>query len=246
MKLTSSLDENPDKSAIKILGSETVTSDTYYPVFDLLKPTLKPFDNAPILTLRKSFGFTVNDYYQLIEKYEPALETVENIYDAKLIAPLNTDIRFDLDTNNLPSDYMIYLCFNGDYRQISSQHPVFLTADSTEIDFQIYITNFEHVSSDNDLVQSDNKVYNYPNPFNPKTTIYFYNDTDNCFTKLNIYNLKGQFVKTLFSGRLKNGKHQIIWDGTNQNGNKVSSGVYLYKLKRENKKTIIKKMLLLK
>ncbi len=246
LKLTSSLAENPDKSAIKILGSETVSNNTYYPVFDLLKPTLKPFDNAPILTLRKSFGFTVNDYYQLIEKYEPALETVENIYDAKLIAPLNTDIRFDLDTNNLPSDYMIYLCFNGDYRQISSQHPVFLTADSTKINFQIYITNFEHVSSDNDLVQSDNKVYNYPNPFNPKTTIYFYNDTDNCFTKLSIYNLKGQFVKTLYSGQLKKGKQQVTWDGTNQNGKKVSSGVYFYWLKQGNKKTIIKKMLLLK
>ena len=45
LKLTSSLDENPDKSAIKILGSETVTSDTYYPVFDLLKPTLKPLSH---------------------------------------------------------------------------------------------------------------------------------------------------------------------------------------------------------
>ena len=86
---------------------------------------------------------------------------------------------------------------------------------------------------------------NFPNPFNPETTILFSipNDSE---IELNIYNIKGQKVKTLVDETLESGNHTVIWNGRDSNGNRVSSGIYLYKLKVNGKTEVVKKCLLLK
>ncbi len=70
---------------------------------------------------------------------------------------------------------------------------------------------------------------NYPNPFNPSTKISF-NLSQKGMTSLTVYDLIGRKVKTLVAGDLEGGAHDIIWDGTNQAGMNVASGIYLYKL----------------
>ncbi|RLC46013.1 MAG: hypothetical protein DRH57_06895 [Candidatus Cloacimonadota bacterium] len=62
---------------------------------------------------------------------------------------------------------------------------------------------------------------------------------------LKIYNIKGQLVRILIEEKLDAGKHSIIWNGQNDNGKEISSGIYFYQLKsgKENK---INKMLLLR
>ncbi len=85
---------------------------------------------------------------------------------------------------------------------------------------------------------------NYPNPFNPSTSISFtLPATDR--VELVVTNVLGQKVKTLFSGVATPGAHQVQWDGTNQQGKMVSSGVYLYTLKTS-KGQLTKKMLFLR
>ena len=70
----------------------------------------------------------------------------------------------------------------------------------------------------------------YPNPFNPQTTIgYTLPNAD--FTKLVIYNMAGQKIRTLISEQKSAGSHSILWDGRDDNGNQVSSGIYIYHLK---------------
>ena len=71
---------------------------------------------------------------------------------------------------------------------------------------------------------------NYPNPFNPSTTISFDVAQTSFFVTLDIYNIKGQKVKTLISDRLTVGQHSVLWDGKDENNNPVSSGIYFYKL----------------
>jgi len=85
---------------------------------------------------------------------------------------------------------------------------------------------------------------NYPNPFNPQTSIHFTiaNDTT---VKLNVYNIKGQLVTTLLNKRLLKGEHTTVWNGKDQLGNAVSSGVYFYKMDTESYSSL-KKMVLLK
>jgi len=78
---------------------------------------------------------------------------------------------------------------------------------------------------------------NYPNPFNPFTTIPFCINSSQLSvnrlipTTLIIYNILGQRVKTLVDEEMQSGPHQVIWDGKNENGNEVSSGIYFYQLK---------------
>jgi len=85
---------------------------------------------------------------------------------------------------------------------------------------------------------------NYPNPFNPETKISFQLAEKSDIT-LSIYNTKGQKVKTLLKGKYESGLQTIIWNGTDDEENKVSSGVYLYKLQTNNE-TLTHKMLLMK
>ena len=90
---------------------------------------------------------------------------------------------------------------------------------------------------------SDPQLNNYPNPFNPSTTISFNLSTEiNENAVISIFNLKGQIIKTY---SISNGQTSITWNGTDDSGKNVSSGVYLYKLDTDNN-TYSKKMILLK
>ncbi len=85
---------------------------------------------------------------------------------------------------------------------------------------------------------------NFPNPFNPSTTISFSLPSDMA-CKLEIYNIRGQKVHTLLKENMMAGKHSIVWDGVDDNGRSVSSGVYFYRLVTPNRSQT-SKMLLMK
>jgi hypothetical protein len=85
---------------------------------------------------------------------------------------------------------------------------------------------------------------NYPNPFNPVTTIEFILPGAGNIT-LKVYNISGQHITTLAEGFHESGPHAEIWDGTDETGEAVSSGVYLYRLDTP-AGAIMKKMVLLR
>jgi photosystem II stability/assembly factor-like uncharacterized protein len=74
---------------------------------------------------------------------------------------------------------------------------------------------------------------NYPNPFNPVTTIT-YNLTRNSIVVLSIYNTLGQKIRTLVNTYQPTGDYQVVWDGRDNHGQPVPSGVYIYRLQVEN------------
>ena len=86
--------------------------------------------------------------------------------------------------------------------------------------------------------------HNYPNPFNAKTTISF-DLYSYGWTEVKIYNLLGQKVRTLVSGILDAGGHNIPWDGTDDGRRKLSSGIYFYRIAAQGQ-TAGDKMLYLK
>jgi FlgD Ig-like domain len=86
---------------------------------------------------------------------------------------------------------------------------------------------------------------NYPNPFNPSTTISFSLSQTSSVVNLVIYNLKGQKVNTLANEILDAGTHQVVWNGKDDNGKHVASGIYFYKMKSGNFEET-KKMILMK
>lgn len=84
---------------------------------------------------------------------------------------------------------------------------------------------------------------NYPNPFNPETVIAF-NLPQAGTARLDIYNILGQHVRTLINGWNPVGRHTVVWDGSDDAGRQVPSGVYLYRLQTGHESTARKMILL--
>ena len=86
-----------------------------------------------------------------------------------------------------------------------------------------------------------------PNPFNPKTkeaTEISFNLKEQAYVEINIYNIKGELVKTIYNGF--NTADEAVWDGKDENGNLQATGIYLYELKVNNKMYSTKKIILIK
>jgi hypothetical protein len=98
---------------------------------------------------------------------------------------------------------------------------------------------------DEDLIPDVYALHqNYPNPFNPVTNIR-YDLPEDAHVMIRIFDIQGRMVKTLVSGQEKAGRKSIIWDATNQIGEQVAAGMYLYLIQAgEFKQT--RKMVLLK
>jgi len=77
--------------------------------------------------------------------------------------------------------------------------------------------------------QSYKLQQNYPNPFNPETAIS-YQLPEACHVTLKIFNLLGQQIKTLVDHDAPAGSHTIRWDGKDENGHNLASGIYIYRL----------------
>jgi hypothetical protein len=100
--------------------------------------------------------------------------------------------------------------------------------------------NPEHESAPKEFALAQN----YPNPFNPTTKIR-YEIPLRSFVTIKIYNLLGQEVKTLVRAVKGVGRYEVEWDGRNNNGQEVASGMYLYRLE-SNRINRTKKLLLIK
>ncbi|MDO9577753.1 MAG: T9SS type A sorting domain-containing protein [Candidatus Cloacimonadales bacterium] len=113
-------------------------------------------------------------------------------------------------------------------------------SELVEIDFE-----YMGLGAGNQLAPAITFLNNYPNPFNPTTKISFSTTENVENAEIVIYNLKGQKVKQLFSDQLSAGHHTVIWNGTDDTGKSVASGVYFYKMKA-GKFVATKKMILMK
>ena len=92
--------------------------------------------------------------------------------------------------------------------------------------------NIGHVGTDEDVNTRPTDFalsQNYPNPFNPETNIEFSLPTEQNVSVV-VFNLLGQHVKTLVDGSFAAGTHSVIWNGTNDAGANVPSGIYFYKM----------------
>ena len=85
---------------------------------------------------------------------------------------------------------------------------------------------------------------NYPNPFNPSTVIH-YTVPIASVVEVTVYNIFGQEVKTIINEFKIAGSYRVTWDGRNNFGNNVSSGIYIYKLQSVNQLRM-KKMILVR
>ncbi|MCB5233643.1 MAG: carboxypeptidase regulatory-like domain-containing protein [Candidatus Cloacimonetes bacterium] len=85
--------------------------------------------------------------------------------------------------------------------------------------------------------------HNYPNPFNPETTIN-YSIKEQAKVSLQVFNLKGQLVRTLVNETKPSGNYSVVFNAVDRNGNKLSSGLYFYRLQTNNHSQTRKMMLM--
>jgi hypothetical protein len=100
---------------------------------------------------------------------------------------------------------------------------------SGNVDFTLSVTTATSVGHSNDLPINYSLDQNYPNPFNPSTTISFDIPVSSSVT-LRVFNVIGQEVRTLVQGTLSQGRHEIVWNGLDDAGRALASGIYFYSL----------------
>ncbi len=108
--------------------------------------------------------------------------------------------------------------------------------DITEIQ-KITFSNFVNINEVDKLATVFNNLKlfpNYPNPFSEQTTIK-YKTLEKGTVNIHVYDNKGVFVSSVFSGYQPKGTHEIIWDGTNTNKQKVPTGLYFFQVVLNNK-----------
>ncbi|MCF7920511.1 MAG: T9SS type A sorting domain-containing protein [Candidatus Cloacimonetes bacterium] len=112
----------------------------------------------------------------------------------------------------------------------------------------IYFPPKQQVNSEEILISKDMLLTNYPNPFNPETTIS-YILPEKAPVEISVYNIKGQRVRELSiaGGRRKtgDGRRSVVWDGKDETGNQVGSGIYLVRLRVEDK-VMVRKVMMMK
>ena len=115
----------------------------------------------------------------------------------------------------------------------------------TAYSYQVYNTGVPTSIVRGSVINLNFKLkQNYPNPFNPSTTIsYSLNKAGN--VNIDIFNISGKLINRLFSGYKGFGNHQVIWNGTDSNGDQIASGTYFYQINFNGNK-LTKKMMLLK
>jgi len=101
---------------------------------------------------------------------------------------------------------------------------------------QWWDTTYEPTSIEEDVnvATTFNLEQNYPNPFNPTTTIS-YNISKDSNVKLTVYDIMGKEVRSLVNTNKNVGKYNVVWNGKNNSGVNVPTGIYFYKLQSNNK-----------
>jgi len=144
---------------------------------------------------------------------------------------------YGLSTEEL-HDQTIYIENGWDFEEIWSINPNINWGYPHLIESEVGVAN------NNIEVIKDIYTFNFPNPFNPTTTIY-YSISTNTNVDVTIFNIKGQKLRTLVSEFKNKGAYSIIWNGKDESNDDVASGVFIYRISTEGN-SVINKLLLLK
>jgi PKD repeat protein len=140
------------------------------------------------------------------------------------------------DIDKLPSDYSLSLI--DQTRQLAieltdGQATLVVPSQGEVKQLRLLVGTSEYIANQEEELRISAMQYalhqNYPNPFNPETVIS-YQLLKNCYVKLDIYNPLGQRIRSLVNREQEAGHHGVTWDGANDSGEQVSSGIYFYRI----------------
>ncbi|MBW6516307.1 MAG: VCBS repeat-containing protein [Candidatus Cloacimonetes bacterium] len=164
------------------------------------------------------------DYFRYLTGYKVYRNGIELV---EITEPQET---FYIDT--LPNYGVFHYYITALYGEYESLQSNIQTVIFTSVDDEVTNAPKTHLKQ------------NYPNPFNPETQIDFSLAND-CFVRIELFNVKGQHIVTLMAEELRAGEYSINWNGKDSKEREVPAGIYFYRL-RTQEEDLIRKMILLK
>jgi hypothetical protein len=159
------------------------------------------------------------------------------VFDLRTLGTKGTAVLTLTPSGTLPAGFSVHVLDLRDENALpaaSGSFQVTLDAPNSPHYYKVIMGTDAYAAKESNGIPLQPVSYaleqNYPNPFNPATTIR-YSLAKKSEVVLELYNTLGQRVRTLFSGAQSTGDYAITWDGTNDNGGHVASGVYFYRLR---------------
>ena len=192
-----------------------------YAIFEDYMDALNPYYKYPFIDFNND---GIVDIITTTYGYDDGPWRKVFIYDMK-----NNDVLYEFSPEQNNSSFEYLLDFDGD-----GELEILISSYNTEEDYKVSVYSTGLTTSlsriQNSVTASEYKLsQNYPNPFNPTTTIKYKIPSDN-IVSVKIYDINGQLIKNLVDEYKFKGNYQIIWNGDNDNGGKVSSGTYFYQI----------------
>ncbi len=226
------------------LGAHLLATDNYDFRLDLPAPPAPPYERLDLW-----FPVADDDTTALETRLISDLRTdftapeQEKFYNFKLLVYATDPVEFSFDQTDIPDGWQILMMLNETPHYVGSL-PSFTWTPSETGTYDGYIRVSNYQVGNSDLVQGPfTGLVAYPNPFNPEVNIAF-NLFQSEKVSVDIYNLRGQKVKTLVNNNLSGGSHILRWDGRDHNGRGVASGVYFARVQTNRKTQIIRMMLM--
>ena len=178
---------------------------------------------------------------------EPMYQNISADY--KCIVTLSDESHLGITDNDtayeLSLPFIRFALTNNDENKNEFESLLYAYSTSNQITYLLYsnpVSNFYNTDELNQVI-----ITNSPNPFNPNTSISFKFDNLEVETSIEIYNIKGQKIRSMTIPEQKSNFYNLTWDATDQNNQAVSSGIYLYRLISSQGKVLGKaKMMLIK
>jgi hypothetical protein len=225
--------------SLVVIGTADEATDAFDSALDAVYPPLPPAEN-----------------YNSVASYQPDYALITGDYLSKNFKAISeNDIEWTLDIRS--SSETVTLSWTKENFP-ADKEMVLIREDGSKYDMldvvQLSLNGNERIiiKVGSDVTSLENNVIpaefylaqNYPNPFNPVTTIEF-GLPELTEVKVQIFNARGQLVRTLLSSEKNAGVYSIIWNGMNDQGLSMVSGVYFCRIQAGNQQ-IMKKMLLVK
>jgi len=235
-------------------------------IAEITDPTILEYTDADLLA--DSYDYYVTAVYEGVESAASNTETVEVTlpapanFSAVSQAPTSSNILCTWDAPAKERALTHYNVYRDGEIVGTPTNTLYVDANVPDGTYEYYTTavyseeyesdaseavTVEHYTSDNDnpnVPAVTTLVGNYPNPFNPTTQIKFTLAKPGKVS-LDIFNVKGEKIATLLNTSMTAASHTVVWNGTDNYNQKVSSGIYYYRLQTDNY-SHIKKMILMK
>lgn len=226
------------------LGLHKNATDDYDFKYDLLKPFPLPYLETNSLWINLPNADST-DSWDLYSEYKAEFTQPkeQKFWNIRLDAVSLEPITFHFEVQGTTPSWQIMMMLD-DVSYIVGTSDNFIWTPPVPGIYEGYIRVSNYQVGIDDFVQSPIKGLKiYPNPFNPEVNISFSTASNNN-VKINIYNIRGQKITTLYDGKLSAGQHTFHWNGKDSNGRSAASGIYLLRVESGNEHHTLKMILM--